>query len=366
MPGAAFRPDRLRYARLLRGLRQNQLAEQIEVSSSAVSQFEAGTSAPDPTTTERIALVLGCTPDFFTRPLQGQADEPFFRSRRAASKLERESARAYALAISEIAALLDESVEMPSLAVRRPTETLAPDTPQSVIEGRAADLRRSWGLPPGPVPNVVRLIESRGVVVVAMGAFEHVDAFSLRAVPRPVIVLCSDHGNAARRRFDAAHELAHLVLHNHPAEANRAQETQAHGFAASFLMPAEEVDPWLPRSSGQLDLLEDGSTIWGVSMQALLFRARTLGTLSEDAYRRTMRRMSAAGWRTKEPVEIGPPEIPSLLRLAVTALPEAGTSVKVIAERFGVPLERLKRMLRLPEETGELGELAYFSQAARG
>ena len=346
-------------------MRQIQLAEQIEVTSSAVSQFEGGTSAPDPTTIQRIALALGCTPEFFTRPLQSQTEEPFFRSRRAASKLERESARAYALAVSEIAALLDEAVEMPPLAIRRPAEALAPDIPLAAIEERAAALRRSWGLPSGPVPNVVRLLESRGVVVVAMGAFEHVDAFSLRAVPRPVIVLCSDHGNAARRRFDAAHELAHLALHDHPAEANRTQETQAHNFAASFLMPAEEVDPWLPRGTGQLDLLEDGSTIWGVSMQALLFRARTLGTLSEDAYSRTMRRMSAAGWRTKEPVEIGPPEIPSLLRLAVNALPEAGTSVKVLAERFGVPLERLRRMLRLPEETGQLGELAYISQAAR-
>lgn len=42
-------------------------------------------------------------------------------------------------------------------------------------------------------------------------------------------------------------------------------------------------------------------------MQALLYRAKTIGTISEDSYQRTTRRMSAAGWRTKEPVEIPPP-----------------------------------------------------------
>lgn len=94
-------------------------------------------------------------------------------------------------------------------------------------------------------------------------------------------------------------------------------------------------------------------------MQALLYRARTLGTLSEDSYRRAMRRMSAAGWRTREPVDIGPAEAPELLRRAVAALPEAGTTLAGVADAFGVPTARLARMLSLPEDhddamTGQL------------
>ncbi|MFL5901777.1 MAG: helix-turn-helix domain-containing protein [Solirubrobacterales bacterium] len=360
MPGAKVQPARLRFARMLRGLRQVQLAEAIDVSSSAVSQFEAGTATPDPQTLERIALTLGCTPDFFARPMGQDVEEPFFRSRRAATKLERNQARSYALAVSEIATLLEHEVEFPDLVLKRGLVRLPEDAPVEQVEVEAAGLRAAWGLPGGPISNVVRIIESRGAVVVAMGAFEHVDAFSLRADPRPVVVLCSDQGSAARRRFDAAHELAHLVLHDQPVEANKLQEKQAHNFAAAFLMPAEEVDPWLPRRGNQLDLLEDGSAVWGVSMQALLYRAKTLGTISEDSFQRTMRRMSAAGWRTKEPVEIGPPEVPSLLRLAVNALPDAGSSLGRIAAAFGIPVERLKRMLRLPEEAGEMGRVAYL------
>lgn len=348
---------------MLRGLRQVQLAEAIEVSSSAVSQFEAGVATPDPQTLERIALTLGCTPDFFVRPMKQEPEEPFFRSRRIATKLERDRARSYALAVSEIAALLEQEVEFPDLLLKRKPGCLPEDAPTPRVEAEAANLRAAWGLPGGPISNVVRIIESRGAVVVAMGAFEHVDAFSVRADPRPIVVLCSDKGSAARRRFDAAHELAHLFLHAQAAEANKHQERQAHNFAAAFLMPAEEVDPWLPRRGNQLDLLEDGSAVWGVSMQALLYRAKTLGTISEDAYRRTMRRMSAAGWRTKEPVEIGPPEVPSLLRLAVNALPDAGSSLSRIAASFGIPVERLKRMLRLPEEMGELGQVTFLPKS---
>jgi len=364
MPGAKVQPSRLRFARMLRGLRQVQLAEAIDVSASAVSQFEAGTASPDPRTLERIALTLGCNPDFFARPMARDVGDPFFRSRRAATKLERDQARAYALAISEIATLLEYEVEFPDLVLVPGLARLPESATSEQIEAEAAGLRAAWGLPGGPIANVVRILESRGAVVVAMGAFEHVDAFSLRADPRPVVVLCSDRGSAARRRFDAAHELAHLVLHDRPEEANKLQEKQAHNFAAAFLMPTEEVDPWLPRRGNQLDLLEDGSAVWGVSMQALLYRAKTIGTIGESSYQRTMRRMSAAGWRTKEPVEIGPPEVPGLLRLAVDALPDAGSSLSQIAAAFGVPSERLKRMLRLPEEAGGLGQVAYLPRAA--
>jgi Zn-dependent peptidase ImmA (M78 family)/DNA-binding XRE family transcriptional regulator len=340
---------------------QNELATAIGVSATAISQFEAGDATPSPETLEKLALKLGCAPDFFTRPLNTQgSEEPFFRSRRAASKRERNRAKSYAIAIAEIAALLERHVEFPRLTLDAPRIPLDEDAPQEEVEEAATELRAAWGLPSGPIPNVVRLLEARGAVVAAIGDFPKVDAFSLRTQPRPVVVLCSDRGSAARRRFDAAHELAHLLLHLHPAEANDRQERQAHNFAAALLMPADTVDPWLPRRGNQLDLLEDGSAVWGVSMQALLFRARTLGSLSEDAYRRTMRRMSLAGWRTKEPVEIGPPEIPDVLRLAADALPASGSSLGEIAGSFGIPQERLKRMLRLPEESAATGELANF------
>jgi Zn-dependent peptidase ImmA (M78 family) len=92
-------------------------------------------------------------------------------------------------------------------------------------------------------------------------------------------------------------------------------------------MPAEEIEPWLIRRSNQLQLLEDGSRVWGALDAGARARANDLGTLSDAQYRRTMRHMSAYGWRPKEPVDIGPPECPQMLERVVAALPVAGTSV---------------------------------------
>lgn len=108
-------------------------------------------------------------------------------------------------------------------------------------------LKANWHVPPGPIANVLRLIESKGVVSSAVGVFStKLDAFSLRTTLRPLLVLCSKKGDAGRRRFDVAHELGHLILHAEPEAGNRQQEEQAHRFASALLMPAEEVGSLVP------------------------------------------------------------------------------------------------------------------------
>src|SRR6266498_4297350 len=103
----------------------------------------------------------------------------------------------------------------------------------------AGALRASWALPPGPAPNVVELLESHGVAVIRLplGSVD-VDAFSLPFLDHPVIVLGTDKNDRARSRFDAAHELAHLVLHGEQVWGLKEVESQAHQIAAALLMPA--------------------------------------------------------------------------------------------------------------------------------
>jgi Zn-dependent peptidase ImmA (M78 family)/transcriptional regulator with XRE-family HTH domain len=348
-PGAVS-PERLALARKLRGLTQKELAKKIGVTQAAVSQFESGGAVPSAQTTQAISMSLKVAPTFLTRGLDVRyRSRPFFRALARTAVRERDRAEAYALVVAELVEVLDRYVEMPPIGVDlilRADETTTDDA----IELAARRARSAWGIGTEPVPDVINLAEARGVVVVAVGDFdEAVDAFSIRTSKRPVVVLCTGKGVAARRRFDMAHELGHLALHENRLRDQRRQEEQAHRFASAFLMPAGEVEPWLPKSSRDLSALEDASRTWGVSMQAALYRAKQLGIMAPDEFARGMRRLSAAGWRTREPVEIGPPERPTLLQRAIATLPAAGTSLDEIAEGFGVPVGRLTRMLALPE-----------------
>jgi Zn-dependent peptidase ImmA (M78 family)/DNA-binding XRE family transcriptional regulator len=345
-----FQPARLRLARRLRGITQKRLAGELGITPAAVSQYESGAHAPSDEVLERLVVSLRFLPGFFYRPLELDDETPaFFRSLRRAPKREQDRARSFALLLGEVAQLLDRDVELPAVDV--PALRLGSDASDEAIEAAAEFVRCRWRIEPGPIAHVLRLLEAYGAVVVAVGAFDQrLDAFSLWAGERPVVVLCSDKGIPKRRRFDAAHELGHLVLHAEAKPGDPALERQAHRFGSALLMPAEEIEPWLPRRANQVDVVQRASETWGVSMQALLYRARTLGTLNETSYTRAARRMNALGWRIDEPVETGPDEAPSVLGAAVQALRAGGGSTQELASRLGVPHGRLCRLVAVPEE----------------
>lgn len=101
-------------------------------------------------------------------------------------------------------------------------------------------------------------------------------------------------------------------------------EQQAHWFAAAFLMPATDIYDELPHRVDWKQLF-DLKTRWHTSLAALLMRARTLGTLTEAQYLTAIKTASARGWRRNEPVPIGQPEQPHLLR---TVMARGGGAVR--------------------------------------
>ena len=77
-----------------------------------------------------------------------------------------------------------------------------------------------------------------------------------------------------------------------------------------------------------------------MSIQALLYRARELGCLSEVSYRNAMGTVTAKGWRRNEPGVITHGEQPSLLAKATEMLAREGYTSETLAGEGGAP-ERL-------------------------
>ncbi len=327
---AAFSSNRLRLARFLSGVTMKELAERTQVTGAAISQFESGSARPSPATLSRLALATGVPMSFFAhgrRELSiGEMDGTHFRSLRSAPKKERAKAWAWSELALDLAAACELYVELPEPDV--PQLPVEPDAPREELEERARAVRQQWGMPEGPAGSVVGHMEAHGTVVTRFDVdASGIDAFSHYQSGRPVVVLNSGKGDAARGRFDAAHELGHLVCHP-DADPGGAQEQQAHAFAAELLMPRSTMVEVLPR---RFDLGAYGKLkqTWGVSIAALLYRARTLGVLSDSAYRRSVMVMRKRYGRS-EPYPVADADIPRLLA-AACALIETG----------GVPLERL-------------------------
>ena len=128
-------------------------------------------------------------------------------------------------------------------------------------------------------------------------------------------------------------------MHRHSTHPHgqRWEEAQAHAYAAELLMPAEAIEHQLPRrfDVGEYLALKQH---WGVSIQALVRRARDLGRLSQAAYVSAQKRMSRWGWRTAngEPGLRRPLEQPTALATVIQQLDKDG-SLDPIVNDLGIP-----------------------------
>lgn len=336
-----FAGERLVLARQLAGLRKSELAARIGKSATAVSAWEAGTKRPTAANVAELAVGLGVTPAFFaprgvTPSVPGSV--PHFRSLRSTSQKARDQAFAYGLLAVDIADAVEKHVEFPEINV--PSIEVALDDGGAGPEEAARELRRAWGIRSGPVKHLVRTLEQHGILLIFSPAqTSAVDAYSFDSSSRPVVVLNPVKSDYYRQRFDVAHELGHLVMHRDAEPGGRVVEDQAHRFASELLLPAADLRPLLPTSMNarSWDALGALKEQWGVSIQALLFRARRLGAISDVTYRNAVITLTQRGWRRSEPGLVTALEQPSMLPRSLEILEEAGISRDTLIDQARAP-----------------------------
>jgi Zn-dependent peptidase ImmA (M78 family) len=207
----------------------------------------------------------------------------------------------------EFFAAIDERFKLPAPAI--PTlDKLPPE--------QAADMvRHQWGLGDRPISKMIHLLEAKGVRVASLNQeYGDIDAFCFYRDAVPYAILNTSK-SAERQRFDAAHELGHLVLHSEldmDPSTSKAREAEANAFAASFLMPRTAVLAQAMAAASVGRILTTRS-FWKVSAMAMTHRLRELHLLSDWQYRSTCITLSERGYRTKEPGGFVP-ETSQLLR----------------------------------------------------
>ncbi|MGI3226100.1 helix-turn-helix domain-containing protein [Streptomyces sp. GTA36] len=345
---AAFDGARLTQARRLAGWSKKELATKIDVTPAAVGQYEAGAIRPRPEQVRRLAEALGMPSAFFTagRPRAVlDTASVHFRSLRSAPARERERSLSFTELLWELAHTLETHI-------RLPTVDLPGWDGGETIPGLASDpqqaahaLRAQWGLGDGPIPHLVRLLESHGILVSVMPYLNpdsrKVYGFSTARLPRPVVVLNDERDDVFRHRFSCAHELGHLLLHGEAHPGDIQNERQADAFAAEFLTPSARLTGALPT---RVDFTALGrlQQTWGVSLDSLLVRCRELGLHTEAVSSRAWKRLKALrseGLLPPTPVRSFPGEVPVLLQRALD-----------MAHRKGVTAESLAGELRWPKK----------------
>lgn len=274
-------PTRITLARKRRRLTGRELAALSGLSHEHISRIERGKAENvEDSTVELLANALDFPKGFFYGddidvPLKESAS---FRSLSAMSAKERDaalSAGAFALMVSD---WVSDRFNLPDVDL---LDLRHENTPESASKA----LRSYWGIGERPVADVIKLLESKGVRVFSLSEeTRNIDAFSFWRNNVPYIFL-NTYKTAERSRFDALHELGHLVLHRHGKPQGRPIEQEADQFASFFLMPTMDLLGNMPRNTTSLRQLIAAKKRWGVSVAALAYRLNKAGLMSDWQYR---------------------------------------------------------------------------------
>lgn len=355
-----FVPGRLTEARESLGLTKVALSELIDVTPTAVSQYENGTS-PRLEVLDQLSHKLGFPRSFFLRPTSGEDETPiFWRSNAAATKMARQRGLQRLKWGKEITEYLTGYFDFPKVDFPEDLFSQVDFRELTIedIEQTADKMRQFWGFGQGPVPDLLLELENCGAVTSRINmAAEHLDAFSQWAtgIGVPFIVIGKDRASAARSRFDAAHELGHLLLHRkvdrkriNSKEDFKLIEQQAHRFAAAFLLPGKSfaAELWTPSLDGFLALKER----WRVSIKMMIKRCETIGITEKEESQRLYINYNRRGWREEEPLDaVLKHEEPKILRRSIEALISEGIkSRQQILDDLALPAREVEQLGGLP------------------
>jgi Zn-dependent peptidase ImmA (M78 family) len=273
----AFNPARLELALDRRRFTARMLSEQAGVTTVSLSRIKMGKQVPEPATVERIAAAVDYPVAFFyeddldTLP----AEAVSFRSLSSVTQREKSAAIAAGAIAYIVTDWLHARYKLPE------SKLIDAGGAERDPAGAARSLRQAWGLGEKPITDLIKLLEAKGVRVFSLAEnTKNVDAFSCWRNDEPFIFL-NTFKTTERSRFDAAHELGHLILHKHGGSNQGPQaEHEANTFASSFLMPRADILSEMPRIHALKQIVAKKRR-WGVSAAALTYRLHKLGIISE-------------------------------------------------------------------------------------
>lgn len=298
----AFNAKAFWLARSFRGLSVSELATEAGVSRQVVSGLENNSQVVFKPSLNALASVLNFPLEFFFSEHEVPApDVLHFRRGAKVPEYVIARARSHGALFGEIVAAFSQFAKfaaprLPSVNARDP----------DAIEAAADKFRASINhRPDAPIANAIRAAEAAGIFV---GMFDPgpmpVHGFAHHG--KALLLMLNQSATWSRRRFSTMHEVGHLVLHRNPSASEDDREAQANRFAGAALIPRASLWREFPRP---VNHRFDWSAMiamkhrWGISLQALVYRAHELGLLDAARFRTANIHISKFGWRTEEPGE---------------------------------------------------------------
>ena len=341
--------QRLVNARKMRCLSQRELCEKLDIplSANAIAKYETGKMMPTSEVQAALANALGVDVDYFHHPFTVSIPTNAWEFRKRASLGPKQIAAIKQCATDQMERINDiEQV----CNIKRPFQLNLGDSLISTheqAETQARQLRSDLDLGNTPVFTPIERLESLGVRIVEVEAPDKFSGTSAMAGDTPLLVLNAIH-TPERKRFTLFHELAHQLLH-FTAEAD--VEHLCNAFASEVLIPTTVLFGRLgsKRKSITLEELHGLQRDYGISIEALMYKARQHNIISEAYYKHFQMKVNKktnVDYRAQVRASLWQPETTTYLRsLVLQAYSNELITPAKAASLLGVEVESINQLV---------------------
>lgn len=270
----------------MRGLSMDALSEKLDhlITKQSISKYESGKMMPDSRSLIAMAQALNVSVDYLFRPITFTIDHIEFRKK---SKLGEKKIKAIK---AEIKDKIERYIEIESL-YGMPIESDIRFENVSVVGEEdifpiAEEIKKKWLVGEDGINNLIEILEDNQIKVIAIDADNSFDGLSGYINGKIPFIVLNANFTSERKRFTALHELGHLVLNFAEGVDKNAIERLCNLFASEMLISREAFLNRLGDNRNDISLKElmDIQKQFGISIDALMYKARQLNVITENRY----------------------------------------------------------------------------------
>lgn len=281
---------RFKTARQASGYAQNAIADKLGVTKQSISKYEKGQMLPDSTILLKMANIFGYNPDFFFRSLTVRLEQVEFRKRSSLKGKKLAMVKAQVIDSLERYLELEELMNITS-DFKNPISDI-PINNGLDVEKASKKLLNKWNLGDNPLPNILEMVEDKGIKVIEVDVGNNFDGLSTWINDTIPVIVVNRNTDIVRKRFNVLHELGHLLLQIPESTSYQDKELYCNRFAGAMLIPDyvffEELEG--KRHHIYLNELAEIKEYYGISIAALVYRANELNLISNSFFKRFWKR----------------------------------------------------------------------------
>lgn len=279
--------QRLKNARVMKGYSMDELVAAMgnSLSKMAISKYEKCQLSPSSTVLISLSKALEQPVDYFFRPFTMQIESVKFRKHK--SKLAVKQEESIKQNISDMFERYITIEEICNASVKFVSPFKKPVSSAEQVKEAALKLRDYWNIGSDGIINVIDLLEEHGIKVIEIDAPESFDGLSSMVNDLYPVIVLNKSFHSERKRFTALHELGDLILNFDGSVSEKDEETLCNLFANEMLILESMFRRIVGDSRREITYpeLRAVQIHFGISCDALMYKAKTCGIISEPRYK---------------------------------------------------------------------------------